>query len=134
MSNEPIISFRGKVELRRNASSPLGLTLVGQSADQVHEMAYVSFVMRPPIDLPRELHDVHVHRIDAAHFQLVSLERDWLLSATGVNVHRDVSAVFYKAVPPRPVPLSKRLMWRIIVGLADTPIGRALISRRGTKS
>jgi hypothetical protein len=134
VSNEPIISFRGKVELRRNAFSPLGLTLVGESADQVNEKAYVSFVMTPPLDLPRELHDVLVHRIDADHFQLTSLERDWLLSATGVHLHRDVSAVFYKAVPPRPVPLSKRIMWRLIVGLADTPIGRALTSRRGTKS
>jgi hypothetical protein len=97
-------------------------------------MAYVSFVMMPPVDLPRELNDVIVHRIDASHFQLASPDHEWLLSATGVHVHRDVSEVFYKAVPPRPVPLSKRLMWRIIVGLADTPIGRALIARRGTKS
>ena len=134
MSTQPVIGFRGKVELRRNASSPLGLTLVGKSADHTNEMAYVSFVMTPPADLPRELNDVLVHRIDARHFQLSSDGTEWLLSATGVHVHRDVSEVFYKAVPPRPVPLSKRLMWRIIVGLADTPIGRALISRRGTKS
>ena len=122
------------MELRRNASSPLGLTLVGKSADLTNEMAYVSFVMTPPLDLPRDLNDVTVHRIDAGHFQLASSGREWLLSATGVHVHRDVSEVFYRAVPPRPVPLSKRLMWRLIVGLADTPIGRALISRRGTKS
>jgi hypothetical protein len=134
VSTEPVISFRGKVELRRNASSPLGLTLVGKSADHTNEMAYASFVMKPPVDLPRELNDVLVHRIDAGHFQLTSSDREWLFSATGMHVHRDVSEAFYKAVPPRPVPLSKRLMWRIIVGLADTPIGRALISRRGTKS
>jgi len=134
VSAQPVIGFNGKVELRRNTSSPLGLTLVGKSADHPSEAAYVSFVMSPPSDLPRELENVSVHRIDAAHYRLTSGGQSWLLSATGVHVHRDVSEAFYKAVPPRPVPLSKRLMWRIIVGLADTPIGRALISRRGTKS
>lgn len=130
MSAQPVIAYRGKVELRLNAASPLGVKLVGRSAD-TNETACLSFVGAPPPNLPSELHDPTVHRIDAASYRLAAGERAWTIPATGIHLHRDVSEVFYRAVPPRPVPLSKRIFWRVIVGLAATPLGRALLARRG---
>jgi hypothetical protein len=105
--------------------------LVGEAADGSNEPVYLAFVTSPPADLPHELIDLTVHRIDAERFRLSSANGEWLLSATGAHLHRDVTKVFYRAVPPRPAPLGKRVFWRIVLTLAATPIGRALLARRG---
>jgi len=45
------------------------------------------------------------------------------------HIHREVAGAFYKALPPRPVPLRKRLFWRVMLGLAATSAGRWLLLR-----
>jgi len=44
--------------------------------------------------------------------------------------HEDVSAVVQAAIPPRRVPILKRLFWRVILWLLKSPTGRAWITRR----
>lgn len=44
--------------------------------------------------------------------------------------HRDVTAEFYRAVPPRAVPWRKRLFWRAVLALAATPVATLILRRR----
>ena len=43
--------------------------------------------------------------------------------------HEDVGAAIQAAIPPRRVPLGKRVFWRIVLGLLHLSSGRALIAR-----
>jgi hypothetical protein len=44
-------------------------------------------------------------------------------------VHRDIAVPFYRAIPPRRVPLVKRIFWRVVLALAATRTGLALLRR-----
>jgi hypothetical protein len=50
-----------------------------------------------------------------------------MIEATSLHVHRDVGNAFYRAVPPRLVPLRKRLFWRVVLALAGTGAGKRLL-------
>jgi hypothetical protein len=52
------------------------------------------------------------------------------LGAARLFVHEDVSALAAAAVPPRPVPLGKRLFWRAVFALLATRAGRRWLERR----
>ena len=66
MSPEPhrVVAFRGGVSCRRDTNGPLGLTLIGWTADHPDEKAFVAFSGRAPDTLPEVLEDPTVHRID----------------------------------------------------------------------
>ena len=65
--------------------------------------------------------------LGAGRYRIVSGERAWLLSARAVHVSREVAIPFYRALPPRAVPLSKRLFWRTVLALAGSRAGLALL-------
>jgi hypothetical protein len=44
-----------------------------------------------------------------------------------VHLHRDLAAQFYRAIPPRPAPWAKRVFWRLVLGLAASRAGLALL-------
>lgn len=44
--------------------------------------------------------------------------------------HEDVGAAVYAVIPPRRVPLGKRLFWRIVLRLLRSERGRAWIASR----
>jgi hypothetical protein len=44
--------------------------------------------------------------------------------------HEDVGAAVYAVIPPRPVPLRKRIFWRLILTLLGRRQGRAWIAAR----
>jgi hypothetical protein len=52
------------------------------------------------------------------------------LGTVRLFVHEDVSAQAAVAVPPRPVPLAKRLFWRAVFALLATRAGRRWLERR----
>ena len=45
-------------------------------------------------------------------------------------VHEDVGAAVYAAIPPRPVPLTKRIFWWLVLRLLGSRLGRAIIAAR----
>lgn len=126
---KPVAEFSGRVECRR-AAGPLGLTLIGRAADRPEETLYAGFVTKPSDGLPDVLDDVRVHSQGRQRYRISSSRGAWDISATGLHLHRDVTAEFYKAVPPRVAPLRKRLFWRAVLALAATPLGRRLLARR----
>jgi hypothetical protein len=123
------IHFRGWISCRRDGEGPLGLILVGRATQHRREEAVqVAFSCPAPADLPEALEDARLEFLGGHRYRLTSGARSWALQGA-VHVHREVASAFYKALPPRPVPWSKRLFWRVMLGLASSPFGRRLLLR-----
>ena len=124
-----VLSFSGRVECRRSGG-PLGLTLVGRCADQSGDSCQLSFQGSAPPDLPPCLDEVTVRRLGARRYLIAGSGQEWAFEARNAYWQRDVSAAFYRAIPARVPPLARRLFFRLVLTLAATPFGRALIARR----
>jgi len=53
----------------------------------------------------------------------------WMINRAPLT-HEDVGAAVQAVIPPRRVPLGKRVFWRVVLGLMTTATGRSLIARR----
>jgi hypothetical protein len=121
-----IVGFRGGVSCRRD-DGPLGLTLIGRAIDRPEEVATLAFTGAAPPGLPEALEDAMVEQVEAGRYRIWSGTREWLFSARSVHLHREVSSTFYRAISPRIVPWNKRLFWRVVLALAATRVGKALL-------
>jgi hypothetical protein len=128
-SAEPqrIATFRSGVSCSRDLLSPLGLTLIGWTADHPDEKVSLAFSGAAPDDLPDVLEDPTVDRIDVGLYRISSPPREWIVNATAVHLHRQIAAAFYRAIPPRTVPWSKLLFWRLVLALAASPLGKRVL-------
>jgi hypothetical protein len=122
------VRFLGWISCRRDGEGPLGLILVGRTKDRPDEAVQMAFTCPAPLDLPEALDEVTVERLSPRQYRLTSGDRSWTLDGVA-HIHREVAGAFYKALPPRPVPLRKRLFWRVMLGLAATSAGRWLLLR-----
>lgn len=134
--SKPLASFRGAVTASRAEHAPLGLTLTGTtagSAAEAGEPTELAFSGAAPA-LPALLRDVAVSRgADGGHYRLSAAgadgERDeWPLEARAAHLHHDVGGPFYRALPPRAVPWSRRLMWALLLRLAASRAGLSLLA------
>jgi hypothetical protein len=108
------------------------LTLIGAAAGCPAETLILTFLAPAPQDLPQTLSAPSVVELEGKCYRIASPPREWLLWAPAVYVHRDVGAAFYRAVPPRPVPLTKRILWWLVLALARRRTGRrVLMALRG---
>jgi len=126
--NERALRFAGWISCRRDGEGPLGLILVGRTQDPPEEFVQLAFSCKAPADLPEALEDAVVEKLGERQYRLTSGDRSWILNAAS-HLHRDVAGAFYRALPPRPVPLRKRLFWRALLGLASHRAGRWLLTR-----
>ena len=122
-----VVTFRGGVSCRRDAGGPLGLTLVGWTSDHPDERLSLAFSGRPPEAFPDVLEDPIVDRLDERRYRIVSPPREWVVEASAIHVHREIATTFYRAIPPRLAPWSKRLFWRVVLGLAASVWGKRLL-------
>jgi hypothetical protein len=118
--------FRGAVR-SAHTQGALGLTLTGETIEHPQDVTHVSFSGPAPSDLPATLDAAVVHSLGDQHYEIESGTKRWTLNARAVHVHRDITARFYRALPPRPVPLVKRLFWRVVLALAATRGGLAVL-------
>jgi hypothetical protein len=121
-----IVRFQGGVSCRRD-EGPLGLTLIGRTPDRPDEVATLAFAAAAPPGLPEALEDATVEQVEAGRYRIWSGTREWLLCARSVHLHREVSSTFYRAISPRLVPWNKRLFWRVVLALAASRMGKALL-------
>jgi hypothetical protein len=77
--------------------------------------------------MPDVLEDPIVDRVDERRYRIASAPREWILEASAIHLHREISTTFYRAVPPRAAPWSKRLFWRVVLGLAASSWGKRLL-------
>ena len=123
---EPLVRFRGAVHCRR-APGPLGLTLIGATPEHPGETTALAFSAAAPAGFPDVLEDAVVERLGANQYRIYSPPREWVIAAAAVHLHREIAVQFYRAIPPRPVPLPKRWFWRVVLGLAASRAGLAAL-------
>ena len=104
---EPLVTFRGAVRCAR-ARGPLGVTLIGETPERPGEPTTLAFSAVAPPGFPECLDNAVVERLGADQYRIYSPPREWLIAAAAVHLHREIAAQFYRAIPPRPVPLPKR--------------------------
>jgi hypothetical protein len=114
----------------------LGITLLGRvaEADGSSTPAQLSLICRELAQLPADLTDVTVEVSSASEALLRSGTGVWRIPCRTWQLHRDVGAEFYAAIPPRPTPWIRRMTWRLLLGVAGTACGQWLLSRRSRGS
>lgn len=127
LSPRTLITFRDGVSCRREPQGPLGLTLSGRSRDRPDEMASLAFSGPAPEGLPEALENASVEEVNDGTYRITCEGGEWLVSATAAHLHREIATAFYRVVPPRRPPWSRRIFFRIVLGLAGHPIGRRLL-------
>jgi hypothetical protein len=124
--SEPLLSFRGRVQCARSPG-PLGLSLSGSTGEHPGQRTVLAFSTAAPAEFPDTLDDAVVEALGAHRYRIASARREWLIGASAVHLHRDVRDEFYRALPPRSVPLRRRLFWRLVLALAASRAGLALL-------
>lgn len=117
--------LKGPIECRRTAAA--GITLIGQT--ERGERAYVTLDARAPADLPPHLDEGIVELLPGGPCRVSCPGREWRVEGKRRFVHRDVSAAFYAVLPPRPVRLTKRLLFRLMLTAASSRAGRWWLAR-----
>lgn len=129
--SEPVARFAGPVSCERSAGA-VKLLLIGACATAAAQPLRVGFATAPAA-LPAMIHDAVVEETSPGMYRIAAPEGEWTLAAPAAHVHREVGATFYRAIPPRPVPLRKRVFWRLVLMLAASRSGLALLrSLRGS--
>lgn len=124
-----LAAFRGPVTCRRTFNA---LVLSGAAADPPADVLILTFADPTGAALPDSLTGAAILALGERRYRITSGSRDWSIEAASMHVHRDIGSAFYRAIPPRPVPLTKRLFWRVVLALAGTGAGkRLLLSLRG---
>ena len=121
----PVATFSGLVTCTRTSSA--ALTLSGAARDVPAERLVLTFTGVASCDVPATVTDARVTRVDGRTYRLESPPAHWLIRARALHLHRDVRAEFFRAVPPRRVPLGKRLFWRALLWLAARRSGLRLL-------
>jgi hypothetical protein len=126
-----IFRFNGPVK-SVTGPGPAGVTLLGNIAepDASSTAAQLSLSCLESLQLPPVLNDVSVEALAAQEIVLRSGAREWRVRCTTWQLHRDVGATFYAAIPPRQMPWSRRVAWRVMLGFAALAPGRWLLARR----
>lgn len=110
---------------------PAGITLLG-TIGEPNSPAQLSLIGTQSVQLPATLADV-TGEVSPTGVVLRSGAREWRIVCRTWQLHRDVGRTFYAAIPPRRTPWSRRLSWRLLLGVAATAPGRWLLSRRAAK-
>jgi len=128
-----LAAFRGAVACGRTAHA---LILGGCAADSTDDRLILTFISSPVPDIPGPLTDVTVRGIGEHRYCISSASREFVLEASSVHLHRDIGRTFYRAIPPRPVPLAKRLFWGLVLRLAGSDTGKRVLAalRRGREA
>ncbi len=124
--SEVLANFRGAVRCERFAPPP-ELILGGSTLEAPGEETTLAFSAPAPAELPDTLADAVVERLPDGRWRITSATRSWLIGSGPVHLHREVAATFYRALPPRPVPWRRRLFLRVVLGLAASRAGLALL-------
>lgn len=131
--NEPlkILRFAGPVRWEPGPGRG-GITLLGQlaEADGTSTASQLALICQQLQPLPAILNDVTFEALTAPQIVLRSGTREWHIACLTWQLHRDVGARFYAAIPPRVAPWTRRLAWRVLLGTAATAPGQWLLARR----
>jgi len=124
--NELRYVFAGPVRCQRGAP-PFALTLSGATQTPAAGRFTLTFSGSVPSDLPETLSGASVRSCGEGGYRIESGTREWQVTGGSLSATREVAAAFYAALPPRPVPVVKRLFWRLVLALAASRAGLVLL-------
>jgi hypothetical protein len=119
-----VAAFRGAVRSQRDPAGPLEITLEGSEAGNPLAVAFSG--ARDP-GLPDTLEGAVVEQVGLTRYRIAAGGREWLMEAAAVHVHLDPGKAFYQALPPRPAPPLRRLVFRLALRLAGSRAGLAVL-------
>jgi hypothetical protein len=122
-----VAQFTGSVRCRRAPEGPLGLTLTGCTAVHPGAELELAFAGVAPADLPERLEDARVEAAAPGEYRIAAGGREWRVTARALHAHYNVGAAFYGAIPGRPAPLARRFLYRVLLALARSRAGLALL-------
>ena len=122
---EAPIAFTGAVRVERGPP-PFSVTLTGRTA--AGELTCALTGAATPA-VPARITDARLQSLGAGGYRIAAAEGQWEVTGARLSLTRAVANEFYRALPPRPVPLGKRLFWRAVLGLAGSGAGLALLRR-----
>jgi hypothetical protein len=130
-----LIAFAGAVQCEV-AAGAVDLVLRGYERARPparSEVAELLFSGAGAVALPPELHDARVIELTRApaprRYRIESPQLQLELSARSAQLHRDVAAAFFAAVPPARVPLRQRLGWSLLLTLLRLPRAELLVRK-----
>jgi hypothetical protein len=126
--SDPLVAFHGPVAVQRGSAGALGLTLVGAAGEGRGELTALAFSGAAPAGLPDVFANLSVAAAGGARYRLTSAAGEWLVDAPAAHLHHDVGTDFYRALPPRRVPTLKRCLWAVVLTLAKSRPGLALLA------
>jgi hypothetical protein len=97
--------------------------MTAETPDEPTTLAFSS----APGELPATLQDPIVERLGDGRYRIACASGEWLLPPGPAHLYRDVAARFYRAIPPRPAPWTKRAFWRVVLVLAASRAGLATL-------
>jgi len=116
----------GEVRSLRIPSGPLRTLLLGRDGEGRPTEVALAGASREP--LPEILPAVRVEVGDAG-VRMIGASGEFDVAAASVHIHRDLSGTLRAVIPPRPVPLLRRLFWGLALTLAASAAGRAVLRR-----
>ncbi|MGH8201843.1 MAG: hypothetical protein ACREVO_16015 [Steroidobacteraceae bacterium] len=119
-----LAAFRDAVTCGRTAEA---LILSGAAADCADDRLILTFISPSTADVPASLTAATVHAVGTHRYRISSSSGAFVVEASSVHLHCDIGKAFYRAVPPRPVPLKKRVFWRVVLWLAGTRTGKRVL-------
>jgi hypothetical protein len=114
----------GEVRILRPPGTALRTVLTGRDAAGIP--TEVELCGTNCAGLPEVLPDVSVE-VGASGVRIVAPEGESAYRARSVHVHHDLSTVMRAAIPPRPAPLGRRLLFGLLLRLAGHPLTRRLL-------
>ena len=120
----PVAVLRGPVACRRTANA---LILSGAAADSADDCLILTFLCESMPDIPGSLRGASIRAVDQHRYLIASESQELIVEAAALHIHRDVGKAFYRALPPRMVPLKKRFLWRVVLALAGSRTGKRLL-------
>lgn len=126
-----IVQFRGLVRWEAGPGTA-GFTLIGNIVEPQGGLtpAQLSLAGLQPPQLPPTLGDPTLEPRAEQVWVLRCDAREWTVRGTW-QLHRDVAAAFFAAVPPRATPWARRLGWGVLLAVATLRPGRWLLARLG---
>lgn len=126
--SDPLVAFHGPVTVERAGAGALRLTLLGVAGEGRGEPTALAFSGAAPVDLPDAVADLSVIPAGGARYRLTSAAGEWLVAAPAAHLHHDIGTEFDRALPPRRVPILKRCLWAVVLTLAKSRPGLALLA------
>jgi hypothetical protein len=96
------------------------------SQGEMGEKLSVTFSASAPGAMPAALDDPTIEHHAADEYCIRASSRSWLIRASAVHLHLEVARAFYEVIKPRVPPWQKRVLWRLVLALAASPLFRLL--------